>query len=412
MQTKPKILSPAGYFDSMQAAIEAKADAIYFGVNKLNMRKLGSNNFQIEDLKKIATICKKNNVESYLTLNSIIYDDEINLMYEILDEAKKADISAIIAHDLSTILYAKKIGVNVHISTQANISNVEAIRFYSQFSDVVVLARELKLEQIENIVKAIEKDKIIGPSGNLVQVETFVHGALCSSISGKCYMSLHQYNKSANRGECLQSCRRKYKVIEEETNKELLIANNYIMSLKDLCTIGQINKLINAGIKIFKIEGRARSAEYVHTVTKCYKEAVDTVIDGSYTKDKIDSWLDDLKKVYNRGFWHGGYYLGEETDIWSGSHGSQATEKKTYIGKATNFFSNLKVGEFQLHSDQIKIGDEIIIIGPTTGAYKTKVSSLHTDKKVKKAYKGEKVAIKLDKKIRKNDKLYLIEKSS
>ncbi|NGX49675.1 MAG: putative protease YdcP [Candidatus Anoxychlamydiales bacterium] len=412
MQTKPKILAPAGYFDSLQAAIEAKADCIYFGVNKLNMRKLGSNNFQIEDLKKITTICKKNSVESYLTLNSIIYDEEISLMQEILDETKKADVSAIIAHDLSTILYAKKIGVNVHISTQANISNIEAIRFYSQFSDVVVLARELKLEQIENIVKAIEKDKIIGPSGNLVQVETFVHGALCSSISGKCYMSLHQYNKSANRGECLQSCRRKYKVIEEETNKELLIENNYIMSLKDLCTIGQIDKLINAGIKIFKIEGRARSAEYVQTTVRCYKEAVEAVIDGSYTKDKIDSWLDDLKKVYNRGFWHGGYYLGEETDIWSGSHGSQATEKKTYIGKATNFFSNLKVGEFQLHSDQIKIGDEIIIIGPTTGAYKTKVSSLHTDKKVAMATKGEKVAIKLDKKIRKNDKLYLIEKSS
>ena len=409
MSIKPKILAPAGYFDSMQAAIDAKADAIYFGVSKLNMRKLGSNNFQIEDLKKTATLCKKNNVESYLTLNSIIYDDEINLMQKILDETKKAGISAIIAHDLATILYAKKTGIKVHISTQANVSNVEAIKFYSQFSDVVVLARELKLEQIENIVKTIENDKITGPSGNLVQVEAFVHGALCSSISGKCYMSLHQYNKSANRGECLQSCRRKYKVIEEETNKELLIDNNYIMSLKDLCTIGQIDKLINAGIKIFKIEGRARSAEYVQTVTRCYKEAVDAVIEGSYTKVKKDSWLDDLKKVYNRGFWHGGYYLGEETDIWSGSHGSQAKEKKTYIGKATNFFSNLKVGEFQLHSHQIKIDDEIIIIGPTTGAYKTKVKSLHTDKKVEIAIKGEKVAIKLDKKIRKNDKLYLVE---
>ncbi|NGX44427.1 MAG: putative protease YdcP [Candidatus Anoxychlamydiales bacterium] len=412
MQIEPKILAPAGYFDSMQAAIEAKADAIYFGVNKLNMRKLGSNNFQIEDLKKIATLCKKNSVESYLTINSIIYDDEISLMQEILNETKKAGISAVIAHDLATISYVRKIGMKIHISTQANVSNIEALRFYSQFSDVVVLARELKLEQIENIVETIKKDKITGPSGNLVEVEAFVHGALCSSISGKCYMSLHQYNKSANRGECLQACRRKYKVIEEETNKELLIDNNYIMSLKDLCTIGQIDKLINAGIKIFKIEGRARSAEYVHTVTKCYKEAVDAVFERTYTKDKINSWLDDLKKVYNRGFWYGGYYLGEETDIWSGSHGSQATEKKTYIGKVTNFFSNLKVGEFQLHSHGVKVGDEIIIIGPTTGVIKTKIESLHTDKKVEKAYKGEKVAIKLDKKIRKNDKLYLIEKSS
>ncbi|NGX34612.1 MAG: putative protease YdcP [Candidatus Anoxychlamydiales bacterium] len=409
MSTKPKILAPAGYFDSMQAAIDAKADAIYFGVNTLNMRKLGSHNFQIEDLKKISDLCIKNSVESYLTVNSIIYDDEIGLMQKILDEAKKAKITAIIAHDLATILYARKIGLKIHISTQANISNIEAIRFYSQFSDVMVLARELNLMQIENIVKAIEKDKIIGPSKNLVQIETFVHGALCSSISGKCYMSLHQYNKSANRGECLQACRRKYKVIEEETNKELLLDNNYIMSLKDLCTIAHIDKLINAGIKNFKIEGRARSAEYVHTVTKCYKDAVEAVNDKTYTKDKIDHWLDELKKVYNRGFWHGGYYLGNETDIWSSSHGSQAIEKKTYIGKATNFFSNLKVGEFLLHSHQIKIGDEVLIIGPTTGAYKTKVESLHTDKKVKIAIKGEKVAIKLDKKIRRNDKLYLIE---
>lgn len=408
--SKPKILSPAGYFDSMQAAIDSKTDSIYFGVSKLNMRKLGSNNFQIEDLQKIATLCNNNNVGSYLTVNSIIYDEEIPLMHQILDEAKKANITAIIAHDLATILHARKIEIKVHISTQANISNVEAIRFYSQFSDIVVLARELNLEQIENIVKTIENDKIKGPSGGLVQVEAFVHGALCSAISGKCYMSLHQYNKSANRGECLQACRRKYKVIEEETNKELLIDNNYIMSLKDLCTIAHVDKLINAGIKIFKIEGRARSPEYVHTVTKCYKEAVDAVIDGTYTKEKIDYWINELSKVYNRGFWHGGYYLGKETDIWSGSHGSQAKEKKTYIGQATNFFSNLKVGEFQLHSHQIKIGDEILIIGPTTGVIKLKVNSLHTDKKVEMAIKGEKVAIKLDKKIRKNDKLYLIER--
>ncbi|NGX63056.1 MAG: putative protease YdcP [Candidatus Anoxychlamydiales bacterium] len=409
--SKPKMLAPIRYFDSLHAAIDAKADSIYFGIDKLNMRRLASHNFTIDDLEKIAKICSDSGIDSYLTLNAIIYDEEIDELHKIIDAAKKSDISAIIAHDIATISYARKIGMKIHISTQANVSNIEAVRFYSKFTDVIVLARELKLEQIENIVKTIEKENIKGPSGELVKIEIFVHGALCSAISGKCFMSLDKYNKSANRGECLQSCRRRYRVIEEETGKELIIDNNYIMSSKDLCTISHIDKLINAGVKIFKIEGRARSAEYVSTTVKCYKEAVDSVYEKTYSKEKIDYWIKELSKVYNRGFWHGGYYLGDQIDIWSSSHGSVATEKKTYIGKATNYFSKISVGEFLLHSHQIKTGDEILIIGPTTGVIKTKVKSLYTDKEVDIAMKGEKIALKLDKKVRKNDKLYLVEKA-
>ncbi|NGX28686.1 MAG: putative protease YdcP [Candidatus Anoxychlamydiales bacterium] len=410
MNQKPKVLAPAGYFDSLQAAIDAKADSIYFGVGSLNMRK-SSSSFEITDLFKIAQICQENGVETNLTLNSVIYDEEIKIMKEVIDMAKDAKITAIIAHDMATIQYAREKGIKIHISTQANVSNTDAVRYYSQFSDLVVLARELSLEQVSNIVKNIEKDNIRGPSNNLVTIETFIHGALCSAISGKCYMSLDHYNKSANRGECSQSCRRKYKVIEEETNKELLLDNKYIMSLKDLCTIGQIDKLVSAGIKVFKIEGRARSPEYVYAVTKAYKEAIDAVYENTYTKEKIDAWIEELSNVYNRGFWHGGYYMGNQTDIWSGAHGSIAKEKKTYIGKATNFFSKLNVAEFLLHSHKVKIGDKILVIGPTTGVIKTKVTSLYTDKKVTQAIKGEKVAIAIEKKVRRNDKLYLIEKN-
>lgn len=408
---KPKILSPVGYFDSLQAAIDAKADAIYFGIQNLNMRSLSSNNFTLEDLPKIAQICKDKSIESYLTVNSIVYNDEISLMKEIIDAAKKNDISAIIAHDFSALEYAKKVGCKIHISTQANVSNIEAVKFYSQYADLIVLARELTIEQITEITSAIEKEKIKGSSNELIKIEIFIHGALCSSISGKCYLSLMQYNKSANRGECLQACRRKYKVTELETNKELLIDNERIMSLKDLCTIAHIDKLINSKVNVFKIEGRARKPEYVYTVTKCYKEAIDAYFSNTLSQEKINKWLEELSNVYNRGFWHGGYYLGKQTEIWCTTHGSQAQTKKTYIGSATNYFSKIQVGEFLIHSNELKVGDEVLIIGPTTGVIKTIITSIFTDKRVDIAYKGEKVAIKLDQKIRKNDKLYLLEKN-
>jgi len=408
---KPKILSPVGYFDSLQAAIDAKADSVYFGIQNLNMRLLSSNDFTIEDLKKISKICKKNNIETYLTVNSIVYDNEISQMQKILEAAKKHEIDAIIAHDFSVIQFAKKLGLKIHLSTQANISNIEAVKFYSQFADVIVLARELTLEQITDITNIIEKENIKGPSNELIKIEIFIHGAMCFAISGKCYLSLMQYNNSANRGSCLQACRRKYKVFEEETNKELLIDNERIMSLKDLCTISHIDKLINSKAYLFKIEGRARKPEYVYTTTKCYKEAIDAYFSNSFTKEKVDNWLNELSNVYNRDFWHGGYYLDKQTDIWCSSHGSKALLKKIYIGKATNYFSKIQVGEFLLHSHQLKIGDEVLIIGATTGVIKSIVFSIFTDKKVEIAYKGQKAAIKITKKIRKNDKLYLLEKN-
>jgi len=410
MKNKPKILSPVGYFDSLHAAIDAKADAVYFGVETLNMRSR-SNNFKLDDLKKVVEICKKNQIDSFLTLNSIIYNEEIDAMHQIVDLAKEANISAIIAHDFSVTEYARKKNVKLHLSTQANVSNIDSLRFFSKYFDTVVLARELSLDQIKEITCLIEKEKIIGPSGDLVEIEIFIHGALCMAISGKCYLSLHQYNQSANRGKCYQACRRKYLVREEETGKELELVNNHIMSLKDLCTINHLDKIVKSGAKLLKIEGRARKPDYVYTVTKCYKEALDSIFDNTFTDKKIQKWQEDLSKVYNRGFWEGGYYLDKETDIWCSSHGSKSDVKKTYVGIATNYFSKIGVGEFLLHCHEIKVGDEILIMGPTSGFIKQKVLSLYTDKEVTKAIKGEKVAIKLDTKIRKNDKLYILEKN-
>ncbi|MBN2480068.1 MAG: U32 family peptidase [Parachlamydiales bacterium] len=408
---KIEILSPISYFDSLKAAIDAKTDSIYFGIDVLNMRKGATKKFTLQDIQKISTICKENSIKCYLTLNSIIYDEELELLKQILDESKKSNIDAIIAHDFAVIEYAKKIGLKIHISTQANISNIEAVKYFSKFSDVIVLARELDLDQIKKITQEIKNQNILGPSKKPVKIEIFAHGALCVAISGKCYMSLHQYNKSANRGECLQACRRKYKVEEIETQKQLEIDNEYILSPKDICTIGSIDKLIESGVSILKIEGRARSCEYVYAVTKCYKEATEAYFNNTYTKEKIDHWINELSKVYNRGFWHGGYYLGNPSDMWSKSYGSKAKEKKTFLGIATNYFSKIAVAEFLLQSHQLKIDDEILIFGKTTGMIKTTVRSIHTDKPVKIAHKGDLIAIKLDKKIKKNDKLYLIEKA-
>jgi putative protease len=401
-----EIMSPVGSYESLMAAIQGNADAIYFGIGQLNMRSRSSNNFTLEDLKEISTICKEKNIKTYLTLNTIIYDAELELMKSIIDAAKENNITAIIASDMSVISYAKKIGIEVHMSTQCNITNIEAVKYYSQFADVIVTARELSLNQVAEIVKAIEKEKIKGPSGNLVKIEVFIHGALCMAISGKCYLSLDNMNYSANRGACLQLCRRSYLVRDKEEDFELEIDNEYIMSPKDLCTIGFLDKIINAGVSVLKIEGRGRSPEYVKTVTACYREAVDAVFDGTYSKDKIDEWMVHLKSIYNRGFWDG-YYLGRKTGEWTEQYGSRATKTKVYVGKVSNYFSNLKVAEIKIETNEINIADNILIIGPTTGVAEIIISEIRIDlKKVRSAAKGDICSIPITDAVRRNDKVY------
>ena len=411
MKNRIEILAPTGDFSCLRAAINAKADCIYFGIEKLNMRAHGANNFKIADLPEISKICKKNNIRAYLSLNTIIYNNDISMMKEILNATKNAKIDGVIASDFSVINYAKNIGLTVHLSTQANISNIDAVRFYSKYSDVIVLARELPLKDIKEICNTIKDEKICGPSGNLIKIEVFIHGALCVAISGKCYMSLAQYNMSANRGQCLQSCRRKYKVTEEETGKELIVDNKYIMSPKDLCTISVLDEIVDSGCNVLKIEGRARPPEYVDITVKTYREALQAIENKSYTKDKIDKWKSTLQSVFNRGFWEGGYYLGNKLDTWCSNYGSKATTKKTYVGKATNYFSKIKIAEFLVQAKELKIGDEIVIIGNKTGIIRAKVKSLHTDKETDIAYQGEKAAIPIPEKIRTNDKLYILKES-
>lgn len=409
MNKKIEIMSPAGSYESLEAAIKAGADSIYFGIEQLNMRARASNNFTLNDLKKIASRCNKIGIKTYLTLNTILYDHDISLMEKICDAAKKADISAVIASDVAAISYANSIGLEVHISTQANVSNLETVKFYSKFAEVVVLARELTLQQIRSICDEIKKQNIKGPSGKLVEIEIFCHGALCVAVSGKCYMSLATSNASANRGACLQNCRKSYKVIDEETGDELKIDNKYIMSPKDLCTIGFIDKLIDSGISVLKIEGRGRSPDYVYAVTKSYREAVDSVLNGTYTKEKINNWNKELEKVYNRGFWQGGYYLGKKLGEWSGGYGSQSKKEKVFIGVARHYFPKTQIGEFILQTGEIELGDEIIITGKTTGIIHQKIESLYVDEKpVSKAKKGDVITIKVNEIIRKNDKLYIV----
>lgn len=403
-------MSPAGSYESLMAAIKAGANSVYFGVEHLNMRAR-TIAFKLKDLKKIANICKKHNVKSYLTLNTIVYDQDMKMVKKICDAAKKAKISAIIACDIATIEYARKINLEVHISTQQNISNIEAVKFFSKYSDVVVLARELTLPQIKKIVQEIKQKNIRGPNGKLVKVELFAHGALCVSISGKCYMSLAQYGASANRGMCLQACRRSYKVIDEETGDELVVDNKYIMSPKDLCTIGFLDKLLDAGISVLKLEGRGRSPEYVYAVTKCYREAVDSYFNGTYTKQKIADWTKRLEEVFNRGFWHGGYYLGKKLGDWSGVYGSKAEKEKTYLGYVKNFFAKHNVAQIVIETGKISIGDEILIQGPTTGVLQFKLTDLHVNEKSAQiGKKGDDVTIKVSEKVRKNDKVYVFGK--
>ncbi len=403
-----ELTAPVGSYESLMAAIQGGADSVYFGVEQLNMRAKSSNNFSLEDLKKIAGICKEHNIKSYLTVNTIIYDDELNRMKEIVHTAKESGVSAIIASDSSVINYASSIGVELHISTQCNVSNIEAVKFYARFADVVVLARELSLKQVAAITRTIKKEQITGPSGELVRIELFIHGALCMSVSGKCYLSLHEQNFSANRGECLQTCRKAYIVTEKETGNELEIDNEYIMSPKDLCTIGFINKIIESGAKIFKIEGRARPPEYVKKVSQCYREAIDSYFEGTYTKEKIERWKEKLSTVFNRGFWDG-YYLGKKLGEWSRVYGSEATTRKIYIAKAINYFSKIKVAEFLMEAGNVKVGDKILITGPTTGVVETTVKEIRVDlKNVDEAKKGDNFSIPVDTIIRRSDKLYKV----
>lgn len=403
-----EIMAPAGSWESLQAAINAGADSVYFGIENLNMRSRSSNNFTTEDLHKIVRLCKENNVKSYLTINTIIYDEDLALMREIVDNAKETGVNAIIAADVSVMQYAVEKGVEVHLSTQLNISNAEALKFYAQFADVVVLARELNMEQVAEIHKRIVDENITGRNGELIRIEMFCHGALCMAVSGKCYLSLHELNASANRGACMQVCRRAYRVHDEDSDIELTVDNKYIMSPKDLKTIHFMNKMMDAGVRVFKIEGRARGAEYVKAVVACYREAIEAYLSDSFTEEKIEDWNRRLAKVFNRGFWNG-YYLGQRLGEWSAAYGSKATHKKVYIGKCTNYFQKIGVAEFLLEAQSLSKGEEILVTGETTGAYEDIVDEIRVDlKPVDRAEKGEYFSIKTKSVVRRNDKLFKI----
>jgi putative protease len=401
-----EIMAPAGTYESLMAAIQGGADSVYFGVEQLNMRARSSANFTINDLHEIVRIAKEHKLKTYLTVNTVLYDQDLPVMRSIIDAAKQSGLTAIIASDQAAINYANSIGVEVHISTQVNISNIEALKSYSKYADVVVLARELNMDQVSAIYQAIEKDQIKGPSGELIKIEMFVHGALCMAVSGKCYLSLHQYNHSANRGGCLQTCRRSYIVTDKETGNELEIDNEYIMSPKDLKTIHFLDKVLNAGVRVLKIEGRARSAEYVKTVVECYNEAIDAVINQTFTQEKVIFWDQKLSTVFNRGFWDG-YYLGQKLGEWTESYGNKATHKRVYIGKCTNYFPNIQVAEFLMESGNLKVGETIIITGPTTGVIQMEVPEIRVELlPVDETDKGQKFSMPVNEKIRRSDKLY------
>lgn len=399
-------MAPVGSYDSLTAAIQGGANSIYFGIEGLNMRAKSSNNFTEDDLRNIAKICRENGLKSYLTVNTIIYDNDISLMHKIVNAAKEANISAIIASDVAVMMYARSIGVEVHLSTQLNITNTLSLMFYAQFADVVVLARELNLDQVNAIYRDIVEKQIKGPGGELIRIEMFCHGALCMAVSGKCYLSLHEKDLSANRGACNQICRRGYIVKDKDSDIELEIDNEYIMSPKDLKTIHFMNKMMDAGVRVFKIEGRARGPEYVRTVVTCYREAINSYCEGSFSETKIENWNTRLATVFNRGFWDG-YYLGQRIGEWSSNYGSGSTKKKVIIGKGIKYFSNLGVAEFQLESGELKVGDEILVTGPTTGAVSTVIDEIRVDlQPVDKAVKGDRFSIRLKEKIRPSDKLF------
>lgn len=401
-------MAPVGSYESLMAAIQGGAGSVYFGVEHLNMRSRSANNFTLDDLRKIVHIATSNRVKTYLTLNVEIFDGEMDQMYGVLDAAKEAGVSAVIAADVSVIQYARSINLEVHISTQVNITNTEAVKFYANFADVVVLAREMNLGRVWEISDQIKQQNITGPNGKLVKIEMFVHGALCMATSGKCYLSLHEMNSSANRGACLQTCRRAYTVTDKETGAELEIDNEYIMSPKDLKTIHFLNKVLDAGVSVLKIEGRARSPEYVKTVAQCYREAVDAYFDESFTEEKVAEWNERLETVFNRGFWDG-YYLGQRLGEWSKNYGSRATKRKLYIGKCTNYFKKIGVAEFKLETNNLKVGDELIITGPTTGVFQTKVNEIRFDlKSVEEGLKGQRISVPIDTVTRRADKLFKV----
>ncbi|MBQ7735342.1 MAG: U32 family peptidase [Bacteroidales bacterium] len=401
-----EIMSPVGSYESLAAAIQAGAGSVYFGVGKMNMRSRSAANFSFDDLRQITDICRQHNVKSYLTVNTIVYNHELEEVKRLLDLAKECQVSAIIASDFAVLNYCRQIGLEIHISTQCNITNIEAVRFFSQFADVMVLGREVPLVQMAEITRQIREENICGPKGELVRIEVFVHGALCMAVSGKCYISLDNYNYPANRGACLQPCRRGYIVKDKETDLELEVDNQYIMSPKDLCTIGFLDKLLKAGVSILKIEGRGRSAEYVKVTTECYHEAMEAVLDGTFTKEKVAAWTERLRSVFNRGFWDG-YYLGRTMGEWSERYGSQATTVRTHIGKVTNFFGKLSVAEITVLADEIAVGDTLVIEGPTTGVYETVVKELRLEvDPVPRAVKGQVCSIATSRSVRRGDKVY------
>ena len=404
-----EIMAPVGSRESLAAAIQAGADSIYFGIEKLNMRAHSASTFTIDDLREIAVTCNEHGIKTYLTVNTIIYNEDIALMHEIVDAAKEAGISAVIASDVAVMTYCNKIGQEVHLSTQLNISNVEALKFYAQFADVVVLARELNMDQVAEVHRLAEEQNICGPSGEPIRIEMFCHGALCMAISGKCYLSLDNANRSANRGECIQLCRRSYTVTDNETGTQLEIDNKYVMSPKDLKTVRFIDKMMKSGVRVFKIEGRARGPEYVYTGVKCYKEAIQSVIDGTFTEEKKDEWDERLATVFNRGFWDG-YYLGQKLGEWNKNYGSCATEKKVYVGKGIKYFSKLGVAEFAIEAADFKKGDKLLITGPTTGVIYMTADEIRYDlNPVDEALKGQRVSMPVPAKVRPSDKLFKLE---
>jgi putative protease len=408
MNRQVELMAPVGSYESLMAAIKAGCDSVYFGVEQLNMRARSSNNFTLDDLKNITRIARENHIKTYLTLNTILYDHDITLMKNIMQAAKENGVTAVIASDLAALNYAKKIGLEIHISTQANISNIDTVEFFAVYADVVVLARELSLKQVAEICREIKRRDLRGPKGELVEVEIFAHGALCMAVSGKCYLSLHSHFASANRGACIQNCRRSYIVTDKDEGIEFEVDNEYIMSAKDLCTIDFLDKILDAGVKVLKIEGRGRSADYVYTVVKCYKEAIQACQNDSYSPDKIAQWLSQLATVYNRGFWDG-YYLGRKMGEWNDEYGSKATKKKIYLGKGLKYYDKAHVAEFILETHQLQVGDDIMITGPTTGYIEAKIEELRiADTGADKAQKGDTITFPLHEKIRPSDKLYKI----
>lgn len=406
-----ELMAPAGNFESLQAAIDNGADSVYFGVDQLNMRARASINFTLDDLPEIVKRCEEKQVRTYLTLNTIIYDHDLSVIKTLLDAAKAAHITAVIAMDQAVIAYAKQIGIEIHISTQINITNIETVKFYALFADTMVMSRELSLRQVKKIVEQIEKEDVRGPSGNLVEVEIFGHGALCMAVSGKCYLSLHSHNSSANRGACKQNCRKKYTVIDQESGFEIEVDNEFMMSPKDLCTLDFLDQVIDTGVKVLKIEGRGRAPEYVATVIRTYRQAIDAYYEGSFSKQKVTDWMKELHKVYNRGFWSG-YYLGQKLGEWSEANGSKATQKKVYIGKGVHYFPKTSIGEFKIEAYDLKIGDTILVTGPTTGVEEFELTEmLVNDKGENQATKGDSITIPLKFRLRQSDKLYKIVKT-